>query len=62
MRAGPLAAATEFAGAGRFAIIVIALTAIIGVHPPTLNAGLADASRTVYAAGCIGISLNWFEI
>ncbi len=60
MRLGPIAAATEFAHAGRLAIMVIALSAVIGIHPPTLISGLADTSRTISAAGRDGMIPGWF--
>jgi len=60
MRLGPIAAATEFAHAGRLAIMAIALSAVIGIHPPTVISGLADTSRTISAAGRDGMIPGWF--
>jgi amino acid transporter len=60
MRLGPIATATDFAHAGRLAIMAIALSAVIGIHPPTVNAGLADTSRLISAAGRDGMVPKWF--
>lgn len=56
----PVAAATQYAGAGGFAIAMIALAAAVGMHPSTLNANLSETGRTLYATGKEGVIPGWF--
>jgi len=58
--AAPIAAATRYAGAGGLAIMIIALSAAIGMHPPTLNANLSETGRTLYATAKEGALPKWF--
>jgi amino acid transporter len=56
----PVAAATQYAGAGGFAIAMIALAAAVGIHPPVLNANLSETGRSLYATGKEGVIPKWF--
>lgn len=58
--AAPVAAATRYAGAGGFAIAMIALAAAVGMHPSTINANLSETGRTLYATGKEGVIPKWF--
>jgi amino acid transporter len=58
--AAPVAAATRYAGAGGFAVAMIALAAAVGAHPSTLNANLSETGRTLYATGKEGVIPGWF--
>ena len=56
----PVAEATRLAGAGGFAVAMIVLAAVVGMHPPTLNANLSETGRTLYATGREGVIPGWF--
>ena len=56
----PVAAATQYAGVGGFAIAMIALAAAVGMHPSTLNANLSETGRTLCATGKEGVIPGWF--
>jgi len=57
---GPVAEVTRIAGAGGFAIAMIALAAAVGAHPSTINANLSETGRTLYATGKEGVIPKWF--
>lgn len=60
VKEAPIAKATEFAGAGVFAVTMIALAAAVGAHPSTINANLSETGRTLYATGKEGVIPKWF--
>ncbi len=60
VKEAPVAEATRLAGAGGFAIAMIALAAAVGMHPSTLNANLSETGRTLCATGREGVIPGWF--
>ena len=60
VKEAPVAEATRLAGAGGFAIAMIALAAAVSMHPSTLNANLSETGRTLYATGKEGVIPKWF--
>jgi amino acid transporter len=60
VKEAPVAEATRLAGAGGFAVAMIVLAAVVGMHPPTLNANLSETGRTLYATGREGVIPGWF--
>jgi APA family basic amino acid/polyamine antiporter len=59
-KTGVVAEATRDAGAGIFAVAMIALAAAVGAHPSTINANLSETGRTLYATGKEGVIPGWF--